>query len=109
MREERENPVWPWVVVLLIGLPVLYVASFGPACWLARPTDRLWSCVATVYGPLGRIAVDGPGVFREPLAWYECLLADPFMAVNKTDLIAVPIGPNEPWGMIARSRHGRSR
>lgn len=31
MNEER-NPVWPWIAALLIGLPVLYVASFGPAC-----------------------------------------------------------------------------
>lgn len=34
MSEERKNPVWPWIAALLIGLPVLYVASFGPACWL---------------------------------------------------------------------------
>lgn len=24
-----------WTLVAVIGLPVLYVASFGPACWLA--------------------------------------------------------------------------
>jgi hypothetical protein len=33
MSDDRK-PVWPWIVALLIGLPVLYVASFGPACWL---------------------------------------------------------------------------
>jgi hypothetical protein len=37
MGEKRKKPVWPWIVALLIGLPVLYVVSFGPACWL---TDR---------------------------------------------------------------------
>ncbi len=35
MSDERKRPIWPWIVALLIGLPMLYVASFGPACWLA--------------------------------------------------------------------------
>ena len=34
MSEER-TPVWPWIAALLIGLPALYVASFGPACWVS--------------------------------------------------------------------------
>lgn len=33
MSSERK-PIWPWIAALLIGLPVMYVASFGPACWL---------------------------------------------------------------------------
>src|SRR5262245_19380213 len=49
MGEERKKAgFWPRVVALLIGLPVLYVASFGPACWdvmrtnshLAQPIGR---------------------------------------------------------------------
>ena len=32
--------VWPWIAGLLVGLPVLYVASFGPACWLTSRLDR---------------------------------------------------------------------
>ena len=35
MSGERKSPVGPWVAALLIGLPVLYAGSFGPACWLA--------------------------------------------------------------------------
>jgi hypothetical protein len=31
---DRKRPLWPLVTAALIGLPVLYVASFGPACWL---------------------------------------------------------------------------
>ena len=34
MSEERKPRVWPLVAALLIGLPVLYFASFAPACWL---------------------------------------------------------------------------
>jgi hypothetical protein len=33
MSDERK-PVWPWIVAGLIGLPVLYVLSSGPACWI---------------------------------------------------------------------------
>jgi hypothetical protein len=33
MSDEIKKPLWPWIVAL-IGLPALYVASFGPACWL---------------------------------------------------------------------------
>src|SRR5262249_25893692 len=33
-HDRKKASPWPWIVALLIGLPVLYVASFGPACWL---------------------------------------------------------------------------
>ena len=36
MSDNRKKPLWPWIVALLIGLPVLYVASFGPACGLVE-------------------------------------------------------------------------
>ena len=46
-----------------VGLPLLYVASFGPACWwLSAPTDiDLGNALDTVsaptaYGPIGTIA-----------------------------------------------------
>ena len=31
MNGDRKTLGWPWIVALLVGLPVLYVASFGPA------------------------------------------------------------------------------
>ncbi len=34
MSDDSERPLWTWIAAVLIGLPVLYVASFGPACWL---------------------------------------------------------------------------
>ena len=40
MSDDRKKPLWPWIVALLIGLPVLYVASFGPACWITSRADR---------------------------------------------------------------------
>jgi hypothetical protein len=70
MSEEREKPVWPWLVAVLIWLPVLYVASFGPACWLV---DRDWSYASTtasVYWPVVRLAYSGPDWIKRPIQWW---------------------------------------
>ena len=53
MNEERK-PFWPWVAILLLGLPLMYVASFGPACWLAGRKVVPVAFVARAY----------PGVIR---------------------------------------------
>jgi hypothetical protein len=31
MSEDRKKPAWPWITALLIGLPVVYILSSGPA------------------------------------------------------------------------------
>jgi hypothetical protein len=58
MRDERKKAgVWPWITALLIGLPVLYVASFGPACWLAGWNLGLnFKCVEVLYRPILRLS-----------------------------------------------------
>ena len=38
MKPRRPRPLWPLLTAALIGLPMLYVASFGPACWLTAHT-----------------------------------------------------------------------
>ena len=49
------RPLWPILTAALIGLPVLYVASFGPACWLASRNHADRRIVfQTVYWPAGR-------------------------------------------------------
>jgi hypothetical protein len=71
---EKKTGVWPWIVVLLIGLPVLYVASFGPACWLTSrefPGDieapqPIWM---NAFIPVGKLADRGCA----PLEWYARL------------------------------------
>jgi hypothetical protein len=47
MNDDRK-PVWPWIASLLMGLPVLYVASIGPGYALMsridrRPSNAIWS------------------------------------------------------------------
>ena len=93
MRDERK-PLWPWIAVLLIGLPVLYVASFGPVCWLTadpRPISPLRSSTAPrgmiVYYPLGRVAMRGPAVVMYRLRWWMYLGAKNGFTVSvPTDL-----------------------
>jgi hypothetical protein len=54
MSDERK-PFCPWIVALLIWLPVLYVASFGPAyCvwWKVPLPRRVGRVVLRFYAPL---------------------------------------------------------
>ena len=46
---DRKQPLWPWIVALLIGLPVLYVASFGPACWIVSHADMNGQFITVLY------------------------------------------------------------
>jgi hypothetical protein len=45
-----------WTLAALIGMPVCYVASIGPACWISSRTNFGGRAVASVYQPLMRIA-----------------------------------------------------
>src|SRR5262245_7401247 len=70
MSEPKKSPVWPWIVALLIGLPVLYVASFGPACWIASRSEN-WK-ISTFYWPIQSYVPYCPGG-GAALAWYARL------------------------------------
>ncbi len=71
MSDDRKKPLWPWIVVLLIGLPLLYVTSFGPACWMMH---RGWLPIfptAYPYWPLVVSANAGPRPVRRLVGWYS--------------------------------------
>ena len=76
MSDDRKNPVWPWIAALLIGVPVLYVASFGPACRLASgPYAKDESPAANwamyIYVPLGKLILHSPDTgYRRLLFWW---------------------------------------
>ncbi|MGE5192196.1 MAG: hypothetical protein ACM3U2_06795 [Deltaproteobacteria bacterium] len=52
MSDDRKKPLWPWIAALLVGLPVLYAASFGPVCWITSRSDRGKNLPPVVYSPL---------------------------------------------------------
>ncbi|HEY2251160.1 MAG TPA: hypothetical protein VGH74_08875, partial [Planctomycetaceae bacterium] len=38
-----------WTLATVVGFPVLYVASFGPACWISSRTETGAGIVAIAY------------------------------------------------------------
>jgi hypothetical protein len=50
MHDQRS--IWPSIITTLVGLPVLYVVSFGPACWLCERLGKGTREVSTVYWPV---------------------------------------------------------
>ncbi len=71
MSDDRKKPLWPWIVTLLIGLPVLYVALFGPACWLATSWAPLRGPVNSIYSPAAWAYFKTPkNAVGKAIIWY---------------------------------------
>jgi hypothetical protein len=72
MSEHRNADGW-WIVGLLVLSPVLYLLSFGPACWIVRkvcvPSIPNW--VVTLYYPIISGAGDAPASVESVLAYYS--------------------------------------
>ena len=76
---DRKRQFGAWAAGTLIGVPLLYVLSFGPACWWfsdwkigsgdpARVAPQL-------YWPIGSIAVySHGGMTYRLISWYSTLL-----------------------------------
>lgn len=67
-----------WTLAAVVGLPVLYVASFGPACWWFSPRVGLTGDsvdAPAIYLPIGRIylEVDHGGWISRTIRWYATL------------------------------------
>ena len=74
MSDERK-PLWPWIVALLIGLPVLYVGSFGPVCWLNERGVLKAAAVSAIYSPV--LATAENCRLPNVIDWYARLGAKP--------------------------------
>jgi hypothetical protein len=58
-----------------IGIPALYVASFGPVCWISsHALDRIdhigARTVSELYQPILFLAWSGPSIAQRPVIWY---------------------------------------
>ena len=71
MSDDRKRSVWPWIVALLIGLPVLYIASFGPACWIFRWGSLSEGHLRKAYGPILDREEAIPAGIRRAASWYS--------------------------------------
>lgn len=66
---ENPKPLWPKIVVTLALVPVLYVLSFGPACWLVDRGHLAAGPAAFFYSPVMTVSRDLPHV-ETCLNWY---------------------------------------
>jgi hypothetical protein len=67
-----------WTLAAVVCLPVLYIGSFGPACWWFSPGIGVTGdCVVApaIYLPIGRVYLeaDHDGVISHAIAWYGTL------------------------------------
>lgn len=73
MAEPRKKPSWAFWTALAIALPIFYVVSFGPACWITSRLDfGVWALQ----------------VFYWPLTW----------AMRHNATIAVALAHYAQWG-----------
>ncbi len=64
MTDDRKKPGAAfWTTVAIVGV-LLYVASFGPACWMYSRTSSQYPNIGAVYCPLLLIAEIIPGSLR---------------------------------------------
>ena len=63
MTKDRKAS-WPSIVALLLGLAVLYVISFGPACLLVDRDHVAAMPVAGLYRPIVYFIAKGPDAGR---------------------------------------------
>jgi hypothetical protein len=75
MSDEPNKPLWSWIAVVLIGIMVLYVASFGPACWISSRTNIGAPVVDVAYHPLLLVWLHCPRPVGKSFVWYSSLAA----------------------------------
>ncbi|MBS0266926.1 MAG: hypothetical protein JSS02_33675 [Planctomycetes bacterium] len=53
VRFVNRRELWAkWTLAVVVGVPLLYFVSFGPACWIHQRTGVLGSVIARVYSPI---------------------------------------------------------
>jgi hypothetical protein len=89
MSDERKKSVWAWIVIGLISLPLLYVASFGAACWWAVDhTDELGFHsvpLPSLYWPFGWAKMRSPRVVSRAICWLATLHGEPLSIPVRAD------------------------
>lgn len=77
-----------WTAAVTLSLPVLYVLSFGPACWLTSRDPMTYDRIAPrIYWPIGWACWRGPRFIRNGFSWYAKLDGNDYV-------LAVPAEPS---------------
>ncbi|HLJ10213.1 MAG TPA: hypothetical protein VKU82_03440 [Planctomycetaceae bacterium] len=59
-----------WSLAATVGLPVLYVLGFGPACWASSRLQSSGKVVSAIYWPIIPMMWQGPPAVQEALQQY---------------------------------------
>jgi hypothetical protein len=73
MGDHRKPTVAFWTTVFLVAAG-LYMAGFGPACWLLwRPwcPSAAVELLPVIYWPITWLIQSGPDPIRDAFIWYE--------------------------------------
>jgi hypothetical protein len=69
-----------WTAVAVVGMPALYIATFGPASWwLSTPVKLDFVGIKSqrppsIYAPIGIVSRwFGPGQIQDAICWYATL------------------------------------
>ena len=89
----------------VVGVPVLYVASFGPACWITSWTDIGARVIPIAYFPI-TCGLSSPSPAERAIRWFSNLGAARgwgWSTAGGSDLV-VTDGPEEwQWGPTERN------
>lgn len=85
----RKSTLWTWLTLALVLLPILYVFSFGPACWLSTRELIDPNSVASLYQPVLMSAMRGPLWLRRSALSFAAWGSDPrsrvYFSLSKVD------------------------
>jgi hypothetical protein len=70
---KKKTGIVPWIAALLLGLPVLYFGSFGPACWLVSHANANADWLPFCYRPIVSGLSMRPTRVSRAIEWYSCL------------------------------------
>jgi hypothetical protein len=85
-----------WAAAVVVGVPVLYVASFGPSCWWLSKAGQVEEFVSLryrmahgAYWPIGYVAQNGPERVQNVIRWYATL------GLRMETVVYLPISANQ--------------
>jgi hypothetical protein len=88
---DRKKPgVAFWASVVVVVLPLLYVLSFGPACWIASRTKGK-HVIPKIYWPISWVAMEHFWTLSPPIAWYAQL------GMPEDGRVYLPMKSGELW------------
>jgi hypothetical protein len=73
MSDDRKRPLWPSILALLVGLPVLYVASSAPVIWVRQHRLVNREIVRWYERPFQEAMIRSPECVAEALLSYRTI------------------------------------